>query len=207
MQPFVAVIDYGIGNLRSAQKALISQGARTELTSQSDEIYKADGVVLPGVGHFGTCIKALTDAGLDVVVKELVQNQKPFLGICVGMQMLYESSVEAPGVPGLGVFAGEITTLPDDVLRPQIQWNPIKVRHQHYLTEGLDGEWMYFVHSYAPKFDSSDSFDETCVASAKYGREFPAVVSSGSVAATQFHPEKSGKAGLRLIANFIGSLK
>ncbi len=200
MKPSVAVLDYGIGNLRSAQKALVKQGANAELTDMPEKILKADGVVLPGVGHFGTCMKALVASGLDSVVKEAVQRQKPFLGFCIGMQLLYESSAEAPDVAGLGILDGQILLLPDSVRRPQIQWNQIKVLKTIPVLEGLDKSWMYFVHSYI------SPMDEFCAASSFYGKEFCAVVAKPPVIATQFHPEKSGEAGLALLDNFIKGL-
>ncbi len=200
MKPSVAVLDYGIGNLRSAQKALMKQGANAELTDEAEKILKADGVVLPGVGHFGTCMKALSACGLDSVIKEAIQRQKPFLGFCIGMQLLYESSAEAPDVAGLSILDGEISLLPDGVRRPQIQWNQIRVLDTVPVLEGLDKSWMYFVHSYIPPMD------EFCVATSSYGGEFCAVVAKPPIIATQFHPEKSGEAGLALLDNFVRGL-
>ncbi len=210
MKPFVAVLDYGIGNLRSAQKALLLSGAEAELTDDPKVISQADGVVLPGVGHFGKCMKAVEK--LKPVIAKVIEAQKPFLGICVGMQMLYKSSKEAPDVSGLNILEGEISLLDtksDDTKKemssralklPQIQWNQITVRASHYLLEGLDKSWMYFVHSYVPPID------ENCIAVSSYGKEFCAVVAKGSVVATQFHPEKSGEDGLKLIGNFVKNL-
>ena len=202
-KPFVAVLDYGIGNLRSAEKALARQGARAELTANPQKVLEADAVVLPGVGHFGTCLSALRERGLEEVVLSVVKAEMPFLGICVGMQMLYEGSDEAPGVDGLKILSGRVELLSDSVRRPQMQWNTIRVLEggaEMALLEGLDGVWMYFVHSYSPQMN--DSVAAVC----EYGGKVPAVVKNGKVVATQFHPEKSGRAGLKLLANFVNSL-
>lgn len=200
MKPFVAVLDYGIGNLRSAQKALVLSGAKSELTADPEKILAADGLVLPGVGHFGTCMEALRERKLDVVIAEAIKQNKSFLAICVGMQMLFESSAEAPGVEGLGIFEGENIRLSKGVRVPQIQWNQIQVQREHTILDGLDESWMYFVHSFIPPLN------EFCIATSTYGQSFPAVVAKGSVVATQFHPEKSGESGLRLINNFVSGL-
>ena len=147
--PRIAVVDYGIGNLRSAEKALQRVGADARLTSDTGDITAADAVVLPGVGHFGRCIDALHDAGLDEPTREAAASNRPFLGICVGMQMMFDASDESPGHPGLGILPGRVELLPDTVKRPQMQWNPIRAVGTHPLVETVDGEWMYFVHSYA----------------------------------------------------------
>lgn len=200
MKPFVAVLDYGIGNLRSAQKALNLKGAKAELVDNPEKILSADGIVLPGVGHFGTCMNALVERGLDDTVRKAVEKSIPFLAICVGMQLLYESSQEAPGIPGLQIFQGEIGILPEKVKRPQMQWNKIQIQQPHSWLSGLEDSWMYFVHSFVPPLD------EFCIATSNYGGNFPAVVGRDSILATQFHPEKSGEAGLNLIGNFVSSL-
>lgn len=199
-QPLVAVIDYGIGNLRSAEKALQRCGADARLTDDRGLIAEARAVVLPGVGAFGACMHALRASGLDEVALAAVADDRPFLGICVGMQMLYEGSDEDPGVPGLGVLAGGIHLLPDTVRRPQMQWNPLRVQRPVPVLDGLDGAWMYFVHSYAAEL--TDDVVATC----DYGGDVAAAIARGSVFATQFHPEKSGANGLRLLANFVGAL-
>ena len=195
----IAVLDYGIGNLRSAEKALQRQGGPARLVSDPDEAAAAGAVVLPGVGGFGRCIEALRDSGLDKVALDAIERGKPFLGICVGMQMLYEASEESPGATGLGVFPGTIRLLPDGVKRPQMQWNRLIVEQPvHPLLDGLDPEpWVYFVHSYAAPAG------DTTVASCDYGGPVVAAVARGNVWATQFHPEKSGPAGLALLANFV----
>lgn len=197
-RPFVAVIDYGIGNLRSAQKALCRVGADARLVTDAASVRAADGVVLPGVGHFGRCSEALAESGLWGVTYEAAMGGRPFLGICVGMQLLYESSEEAPEAHGLGVFAGKVALLPAGVRRPQMQWNLLAVRSGSRLLAGLEeGTWVYFVHSYAAPIGP-----ET-VATCDYGGVVAAAVERESVWGTQFHPEKSSSAGLATLANFV----
>jgi imidazole glycerol-phosphate synthase subunit HisH len=197
-RPLVAVLDYGIGNLRSAQKALERVGADARLTDDPDLIGRADAVVLPGVGAFGACMAALRATGLEKPAIDAAGSGRPFLGICVGMQLLYEGSDESPGVPGLGVLPGTVRLLPGDVKRPQMQWNRLEVRWDDPLLAGLEKDaWVYFVHSYAA--EHSDHVLATC----DYGGPVVAVVQHDRVWATQFHPEKSGAHGLRLMANFV----
>ncbi|KAA0234437.1 MAG: Imidazole glycerol phosphate synthase subunit HisH [Acidimicrobiales bacterium] len=194
----VAVLDYGIGNLRSAQKALQRQGADARLTADPALVADAEGVVLPGVGAFGQCMRALESSGLAQPALDAIVAGKPFLGICVGMQMLYEGSEEAPDIPGLGILPGQVRLLPGEVKRPQMQWNALRVRRRSPLLAGLDEPiWMYFVHSYVP--DDRANAIATC----EYGTEIVAAVEKESLWATQFHPEKSGSAGLRLLSNFL----
>jgi glutamine amidotransferase len=200
-RPLVAVLDYGIGNLRSAQKGLERVGADARLTADRTVIADAAGVVLPGVGAFGRCAEELRAAGLEPIVHEAVASGRPFLGICIGMQLLYDGSDESPGVAGLGVLPGKIQLLPDGVKRPQMQWNRLDVRRPSSLLEGLDpSPWMYFVHSYV----AGDGPE--VVATCDYGGPVTALVERGNVAACQFHPEKSGANGLRLLANFVAGL-
>ena len=199
--PLVAVLDYGIGNLRSAQKALQKVGADARLTADHGLIADAAGVVLPGVGAFGACMAAVRAAGLEDEAHDAVATGRPFLGVCVGMQLLYDASDESPGVPGLGILPGTVRLLPDDVKRPQMQWNTLRVHRPSKLLDGLpDPTWVYFVHSYAA--EASDDVVATC----DYGADVPAVVERGNVAATQFHPEKSGENGLHLLANWVRQL-
>jgi glutamine amidotransferase len=193
----IAVIDYGIGNLRSAEKALQRVGADAALTSNPGDIEAADAVVLPGVGNFGRCIEALHDSKLAEVTVEAAHSARPFLGICVGMQMLFEGSDESPERPGLGVLPGRVTLLPDTVKRPQMQWNPIQSTSSHPLVRPVDGAWMYFVHSYAV----TDT--PAALATCDYGGDMVAVAGSESIVATQFHPEKSGRAGLTFLQAFV----
>ena len=190
------MLDYAIGNLRSAQKALQRAGADAHLTADADEIAAADGVVLPGVGNFGACMDALDGTGLTDQAKVAATSGRPFLGICVGMQLLYEWSDESPGRPGLGLLPGTIRLLPDGVKRPQMQWNRLAVS-SHPLMRGLEGQWMYFVHSYAAQVD------ENVIATVDYGGPVAAAAARGNVWATQFHPEKSADAGRHLLENWV----
>ena len=196
----IAVLDYGIGNLRSAEKALQRVGARAALTSDPADVEAAAGVVLPGVGHVGRCLEALRESGLAEPARAAIDAGKPFIGICVGMQMLYDGSEEAPDVKGMGVLPGMVRLLPEGVKRPQMQWNQLDYEATPML-DGLDDPvWMYFVHSYAPE-PSAD-----VVAYCHYGGPVVAAVVRDNLWATQFHPEKSGAAGLRLLANFVASV-
>jgi imidazole glycerol-phosphate synthase subunit HisH len=196
----IAVLDYGIGNLRSAQKALERVGADARLTADPNEVAAADGVVLPGVGAFGRCMQALREAKLEEPALDAIERSLPFLGICVGMQMLYEGSEEDPGTPGMAVLPGWVRRLPDGVKRPQMQWNRLDPRADSPLLAGLgDPAWVYFVHSFAPE-PTGD-----VVATCDYGGPVVAAVQRGTLWATQFHPEKSSASGLRLLANFVAA--
>ena len=199
LQPFLAVLDYDIGNLRSAQKGFERVGADVRLSNDPALIADAVGLVLPGVGHFGSCMKELRASKLDEVAMSAIEAGKPFLGICVGMQMLFESSDEAPGVPGLGVLPGHVRLLPNDLPRPHMQWNKLKfLRQECSLLEGIgNGDWAYFVHSYA-----AETPEDLIVATCDYGVEVTAMVEKGSLWATQFHPEKSGDLGRKFAENF-----
>jgi imidazole glycerol-phosphate synthase subunit HisH len=198
-RPLLAVLDYGIGNLRSAQKALERVGADARLTADRELIERAAGVVLPGVGAFGRCMQALRETGLDGVATDAVARGRPFLGICIGMQLLFEGSEESPDEPGLGVLAGQIRRLPSGVKHPQMQWNVLDVKRPCPLLLGLpEPTWAYFVHSFAAEADPAD-----VVATCDYGGPVTAMVEQGPLWATQFHPEKSGTAGLALLANFV----
>ena len=199
--PLVAVLDYGIGNLRSAQKALEHVGADARLTAEPSEIEAADGVVLPGVGAFARCMEALRDAKLDKLAIDAAQSGTPFMGICVGMQMLYDGSDENPEAEGLGVLSGRIRLLPDGVKRPQMQWNTLDQVRDSAMLRGLDAPvWVYFVHSYAA--EPSDDVVATC----DYGAPLVAAVERNRLWATQFHPEKSGRSGLAILKRFVDSL-
>jgi glutamine amidotransferase len=198
MAPLVAVLDYGIGNLHSAQKALVRVGADAHLTADHGLIREAAGVVLPGVGSFGRCIDALERTKLDGLAIECAASGRPFLGVCIGMQMLYESSEESPEVPGLGVLAGVVRRLPAGVKRPQMQWNVLVRTAPSGLLEGVpEPAWTYFVHSFA-----ADN-DEGAVAVCDYGGPLVAAVERDALWATQFHPEKSGRTGMAILTNFV----
>jgi len=199
--PLVAVLDYGIGNLRSAQKALEKAGADARLTADVGLIEEAAGVVLPGVGAFGRCMTSLRAAGLYGPARAAIDSGRPFLGICIGMQLLFAGSEESPGVEGLGRFPQRVRLLPEGVKRPQMQWNRLEVRRPIPALDGLgEAPWAYFVHSYAA--EDSDATVATC----DYGTDVVAVVADANVVATQFHPEKSGTNGLRFLANWVRDL-
>jgi len=201
-QPLIAVLDYGIGNLSSAQKALVRSGADARLTRDPGLARDAAGVVLPGVGAFGACMDALRAAQLEDVVYESVASQRPFMGICVGMQMLFTSSVESPGVTGLDVIHGTVELIEGNVRRPQMQWNELHIENEDPLFQGLPKTpWVYFVHSYSAVPQEKSVVIATC----DYGKNLTAVVRQKNVVATQFHPEKSAKDGLALLANFVSS--
>ncbi len=201
--PRIAVVDYGIGNLRSAEKALQHVHADASLTSDVRTIERADAVVLPGVGAFGACMRALRDSGLEAVTRAAATDGRPFLGICIGMQMLFDGSDETPDVTGLGVIAGRVTLLPKTVRLPQMGWNTLEITPGSRLGKGLpDPAWLYFVHSYAP-----EPADPSVVAAwCDYGRRFAAAIEAGPVWATQFHPEKSGEVGMRILQNFVDAV-
>jgi glutamine amidotransferase len=199
-QPFVAVLDYGIGNLRSAEKALCRVGAEARLVTDPAEVEAADGVVLPGVGSFGRCRQALAASGLEDAAVAAARSGRPFIGICVGMQLLYEGSEESPGVAGLGLVPGTVRLLPEGVRRPQIQWNRLDVRPGTRLLAGLeDDAWVYFVHSYYA------AVTDHVVATCQYGTTVAAVLENDNLWATQFHPEKSSTVGLAILANFVAA--
>ena len=205
-RPVVAVLDYGIGNLRSAQKALDHVGADARLSADPTLISDAAAVVLPGVGAFGRCAEALGETGLDGIATEAAEEAsrggRPFLGICVGLQLLHEGSQEAPDWPGLGVLPGRVGLLPGNVKRPQMQWNRLDGDPDHPMLAGVGGKpWVYFVHSYVAPVG------EDTLATCDYGGPVCAALARGRLWATQFHPEKSGRSGLRILENFVRGLK
>jgi len=201
VRTLIAVLDYGIGNLRSAQKALEHAGADARLTADPGLVRDADAVVLPGVGAFGACLDALRTADLEGVAHEAVASGRPFLGICVGMQMLFDGSDEDPHARGLGVIPGTIRWIPPGVKRPQMQWNQLDlVLPDDSMFAGLGAHpWMYFVHSLHGVPVQTDDVAATC----SYGTDLNAAFRRGNVFATQFHPEKSATAGLALLGNFV----
>ena len=202
--PVVAVLDYGIGNLHSAQKALEKMGADARLTADPVVIAAADGVVLPGVGAFGACMTALRAAGLEPLALDAVASGRPFLGICVGMQMLFDGSDEDLGATGLGIIPGRIQWIPVGVKRPQMQWNRLVARQPDRMLAGLgEDPWVYFVHSLHAVPDDPGVVAATC----DYGGVVNAAFRYGNVFATQFHPEKSGATGLALLRNFVSICK
>jgi glutamine amidotransferase len=200
----VAVLDYGIGNVHSAQKALERGGADARLTADPEVIAAADGVVLPGVGAFGACMDALRSSGLEQPALDAVASGRPFLGICVGMQMLFTDSEENPEAHGLGVIPGTIKWIPTDPATgpkiPQMQWNRLDIVTADPMLVGLGDEpWLYFVHSLHGVPDDP----AVVVATVEYGTTLNAAFRLGNVFAAQFHPEKSSAPGLALLSNFI----
>jgi imidazole glycerol-phosphate synthase subunit HisH len=202
-RPLIAVLDYGIGNLRSAQKALERVGGDARLTADRGLIRDAAGVVLPGVGAFGACMSALREASLFGVALEAAGDGRPFLGICVGTQLMFSGSDEDPGVEGLGILRGQVRWIPPGVKRPQMQWNQLQMqRPDDPMFAGLGaGAWVYFVHSLHGVPDDSAVIAATC----DYGGPLNAAFRVGNVFATQFHPEKSATSGLLLLANFVAA--
>jgi glutamine amidotransferase len=200
----VAVVDYGIGNLHSAHKALQRLGADARLTADAALIADAVAVVLPGVGAFGACLAALRERRLEAPVVAAVESGRPFLGVCIGTQMLFDASEENPGVRGLGVLAGSVQWIPPGVKRPQMQWNRVDLADDRDpMFAGLgERPWFYFVHSLHGVPDDP----ATVVATCDYGGPINAAFRAGNVFAVQFHPEKSATAGLALLGNFVASL-
>jgi glutamine amidotransferase len=198
-RPPVAVLDYGVGNLHSAAKALDRAGAEVRVVPTVAEAGGAAGLVVPGVGAYGACLNGLASAGGAAAVAGWLEGGRPLLGICVGMQLLFEASEEGPVSDGVGVLPGKIRRLTGDVKIPHIGWDEITVRPGSRLFAGLGhGTRFYFVHSYAPEPDG-DAVAAVC----DYGGRFAAAVEHGNLFGTQFHPEKSGQAGLALLANFV----
>ena len=196
----IAVLDYGMGNRRSVEKALERVGARAEITRQPDDVRAADGLVVPGVGAFPEAMRRLRDGGLDVLIRERLDAGGPVLGICLGMQLLFERSTEHEGAGGLGLLAGEVTRLRSDGLRlPHIGWNLVRFQRSSSLTAGLpDACAFYHVHSFAARpADEGDA-----LGLAEYGEPFVSVVARDPLFGVQFHPEKSSTHGLRLLENF-----
>ena len=196
----IAIIDYGMGNLHSAAKALEKVGAQVVVTRDPAEVLRADKVVLPGVGAFGDCMKNLNERGLAPVIHEVIAAGKPFLGICVGLQLLFEGSEEDPGVAGLGIFKGLVRKIVAPGLKiPHMGWNNLEYRTSSSLFQGLPpAAYVYFVHSF-----HAVPTDESCItAVTDYGGQVTAAVGRGLVQAVQFHPEKSSAVGLKILANF-----
>lgn len=195
-----AIIDYGAGNLHSVQNALMLLGEESKVTGNREEILSADRVILPGVGAFGDAMERLVDAGLVDVVREVAASGKPLLGICLGLQLMFESSEENPDVEGIGLFKGKAVKIPDTGLKiPHMGWNDIKVRDDSYLLKGLGNEpYVYFVHSYYIQAE-----EDVVSAYTDYGARLSVAVEKDNVAAVQFHPEKSSSTGLKILKNFI----
>lgn len=197
----IALIDYGAGNLRSVFKALESVGGDVKIVETADEIAIADAVVLPGVGNFGDGMAKIRERKLEQPILNAISSGKPFLGICLGMQLLLEESEEAPGVKGFGVFKGKVIHFPEGGEKvPHMGWNDIAVKKQHPCFDGINNEdYFYFVHSYYVDPEDSDATLAVC----NYIKPFTAVIGKDNVFATQFHPEKSQDKGLKILKNFV----
>lgn len=195
----VGIIDYGVGNLRSVEKAFAAVDCDAVVSADEEILQTVDRLVLPGVGAFGACMRALTERGFDRLVTERVAQGTPLLGVCVGMQMLFEESEEFGTTRGLGLLPGRVIRFSDDLVVPQVGWNQISQRQAHPLLQGIaNGAFFYFVHSYyCEPADSSFVLGET-----DYGVAYASVVAHENISGVQFHPEKSQAAGLRLLANF-----
>jgi len=200
----VAIIDYGVGNLRSVEKAFAATGHDALVTSDEEELRRASRLVLPGVGAFAACMSALRDHGLVNLVREQVAVGKPLLGVCVGMQMLFEESEEFGTSEGLGFLEGRVRRFDDtNHVVPQVGWNQIRQRKAHRLFAGIEDEaFCYFVHSYY----CEPASDDVIVGETDYGVQYASVVAKGNVCGVQFHPEKSQAVGLKMLANFASGV-
>lgn len=198
----LTIIDYGAGNLRSVQKACEAVGQQAHITSDSAEILSADHVILPGVGAFGDCMKNLSQSRLIQTIHQVIDQGTPFLGICLGLQLLFSTSEESPGVSGLGILPGKIVKIPkqNDLKIPHMGWNSLAFTKESPLFHGLDfNPFVYFVHSYYMEPEDAGII----AATTEYGKNLPVALSHRNIFATQFHPEKSGDVGLAILKNFI----
>lgn len=196
----IAIIDYGAGNIRSVEKALARIGCTAVVTQDPQVLRSADAAVLPGVGSFGDAMLSLRSRGLEAPIHDFVASGRPFLGICLGLQILFESSEESPGIQGLGLLRGKVLRLPaqEGLKIPHIGWNSLEIRRPGGLFEGIAAEpYVYFVHSYYLQAE-----EDVVTATAQYGAEIHAAVQKDNLVACQFHPEKSGALGLALLRNF-----
>ncbi|MCD6385527.1 imidazole glycerol phosphate synthase subunit HisH [Candidatus Sumerlaeota bacterium] len=195
----IAIIDYGMGNLRSVEKAFAYLGYTAQITSDPQALRQADRVVLPGVGAFGDGMRELHRRGLIDVIKELIADSKPVLGICLGLQLLFNHSEEAPGVEGLGIIPGRVTRFKKGITVPHMGWNQIRIKRTSPIFDSIPSEaYFYFVHSYyvVPEDDS------VILTTTEYDVEFVSMINRGNLFAAQFHPEKSQKVGLQMLKNF-----
>jgi glutamine amidotransferase len=197
----IAILDYGMGNLRSVEKALEHVGAVATITSDAGAVGEADGVILPGVGAFPRAMERVRELGLDELIDERLYAGMPILGICLGLQLLFDATTELGGAEGLGLLPGPVSELDADGLKvPHIGWSPVRWERESRLVEGIESETpFYFVHSFAPRPDAGE-----LLGSAAYGARFACAAERGNIFGVQFHPEKSSAAGLRLLSNFAG---
>jgi imidazole glycerol phosphate synthase glutamine amidotransferase subunit len=204
-RPRIAVLDYDAGNVRSATRAFDAAGGETSVTGDPDDAAGADALVVPGVGNFGTCLARLRSSGLEPLLRRWIRDARPVFGICVGMQLLYEGSDEGDE-PGLGLLPGRVVRFPDGRRVPHLGWNvvhPAEDRDGDRLLAGVAGERVYFVHAYY----AEPTADAHVIGRTRYGgADFPSLVQEGSVVGTQFHPEKSGEVGRRLLRNWVARL-
>ncbi len=200
----IAIIDYGAGNLQSVEKALRHIGCACQVASTPAQLASCEAAVLPGVGAFGEAMAGLSSRMLDTAIREFIGQGRPLLGICLGLQVLFESSEESPGVKGLSVLPGKVLRLPAEGQKvPHIGWNSLALERPGWLLQGLEAEpYVYFVHSYYLQAQG-----DVVTASASYGAHIHAAVERGNLAACQFHPEKSGRTGLRILKNFVQRVK
>jgi len=196
----IAILDYGSGNIRSAQRAIERVGGSTEVTSDYEVALNADGLLVPGVGAFGSCMRQLSGVKGDSIIKQRLNLARPTLGVCVGMQVLFESSDESSEA-GLSIVAGRVKKLSAKIL-PHIGWNEVNSKDAMPLMQGLSGQRFYFVHSFA----AASAPEVFAKATTTYGEDFLAAMQSGALSAVQFHPEKSGDAGMQLLKNWVNSL-
>jgi imidazole glycerol-phosphate synthase subunit HisH len=198
----VAIIDYGVGNLRSVEKAFAAMGCEAVVSADEGVLRSAERLVLPGVGAFASCMKALRERGFDSLVHERAKSGTPLLGICVGMQLLFEVSDEFGTTDGLGLLRGRVRRFEGDLVVPQVGWNRIRQRQQHGLFDGIeDGSFCYFVHSFYCEPGTTDLL----VGETEYGVKYASVVAHENICGVQFHPEKSQDVGLRMLKNFCAS--
>jgi len=196
----IAIIDYGMGNLKSVEKAFNFLGGDTFVTGSPKEILGASKVVLPGVGAFAEAVKCIKDTGLDQVINETIRKGKPFLGICLGLQLMFDYSEENGGFEGLGILKGKIKKIDTGLKIPHMGWNSLNIKKENALFKGLsDNPYVYFVHSFHLVADDK----EIVTATTEYGEEIEVAVEKDNIFLTQFHPEKSGKTGLKMLENFI----